>query len=237
MRERIYEIIEIEEEVNNLSRIYDLFMIAIIVLSILPLAFKNDTPLFVWIEEVTVTVFIIDYLLRLITAVYKLRKGRISFLIYPITPMAIIDLLSILPLFSSIDSGFKLFRALRLFRTIRTLKVFKLFRYSENVDILTNIFKKQKDAFVYVGALTLGYIIITALIIFQVEPDTFNNFFDAVWWATTSLTSRESGDIYPVTTVGKIFTLISSLVGIAIIALPVGIISAGYMSEINDRHG
>lgn len=236
MRERIFEIIEIEEEVNNLSRIYDLFMIAIIVLSILPLAFKNDTPLFVWIEEVTVTIFIIDYLLRLITADLKLGKGRVSFLIYPITPMAIIDLLSILPLFSSIDSGFKLFRALRLFRTIRTLKVFKLFRYSENVDILTSVFRKQKDAFVYVGALTFGYILITALIIFQVEPDTFNDFFDAVWWATTALTSRDSGEIHPVTTVGKIFTIISSLVGIAIIALPVGIISAGYMSEITERH-
>lgn len=189
-----------------------------------------------WIEEATVTVFIIDYLLRLITADFKLRKGRVSFLIYPITPMAIIDLLSILPLFSSIDSGFKLFRALRLFRTIRTLKVFKLFRYSENVEILTSVFRKQKDAFVYVGALTLGYILITALIMFQVEPETFNDFFDAVWWATTSLTSTESGGIYPVTTVGRVFTIISSLVGIAIIALPVGIISAGYMSEIADRH-
>ena len=150
--------------------------------------------------------------------------------------MAILDLLSILPLFSSIDSGFTLFRALRLFRTFRTVKVFKLFRHSENVEILANIFRKQKEAFLYVGALTFGYIIITALVIFQVEPDTFNNFFDAVWWATTSLTSREAGDIYPVTTVGKIFTILSSLVGIAIIALPVGIISAGYISEITDRH-
>lgn len=236
MREKIFEIIEIEEDVNNLSRIYDLFMIGIIILSILPLAFKNDMPIFARIEEATVTVFIIDYLLRLITADFKLRKGRVSFLIYPITPMAIIDLLSILPLFSSIDSGFKLFRALRLFRTIRTLKVFKLFRYSENVEILTSVFRKQKDAFVYVGALTLGYILITALIMFQVEPETFNDFFDAVWWATTSLTSTESGGIYPVTTVGRVFTIISSLVGIAIIALPVGIISAGYMSEIADRH-
>lgn len=237
MRDKIYQIIESEQEDSNISRAYDLFMIAIIVISILPLAFKHHDQLFVWVEQATVTVFIIDYILRLITADYKLKKGHVSFLAYPGTPMAIIDLLSILPLFSSIDSGFKLFRALRLFRTIRTLKVFKLFRYSENVEILTNVFKKQKEAFLYVGALTLGYIIITALIIFQVEPDTFNNFFDAIWWAATSLMSRESGDIYPVTTVGKIFTMISSLVGIAIIALPVGIISAGYMSEITDRHG
>lgn len=236
MREKIYNIMESENEDSMISRTYDLFMIAIILISMMPLAFKHQDQLFVRIEQVTVTIFIIDYFLRLITADYKLRKGRVSFLVYPVTPMAILDLLSILPLFSSIDSGFTLFRALRLFRTFRTLKVFKLFRHSENVEILANIFRKQKEAFLYVGALTFGYIIITALVIFQVEPDTFNNFFDAVWWATTSLTSREAGDIYPVTTVGKIFTIISSLVGIAIIALPVGIISAGYISEITDRH-
>jgi len=201
------------------------------------LAFKNQIQLFVWIDHGTVTVFIIDYLLRLITADYKLKKGFASFLAYPVTPMAIIDLLSILPSFSSIDSGFKLFRALRLLRSFRTLRVFKLFRYSENAAIIANVFKKQKDAFLYVGALAIGYIIITALIIFSVEPDTFGNFFDAIWWATMSLTTKGSGDIYPVTTVGKIFTIISSLVGIAIIALPVGIITAGYMSEITDRRG
>lgn len=237
MREKIYEIIESEQEDSKISRAYDLFMIAVIIISILPLAFKHEDQSFLWIEQATVTVFIVDYLLRLITADLKLKKGNGSFLIYPVTPMAVIDLLSILPLFSSIDSGFKLFRALRLFRTFRTLKVFKLFRYSENVEILAAVFRKQKDAFLYVGVLTFGYIIITALIIFQVEPDTFNSFLDAVWWATTALTSRDSGDINPVTTVGKIFTIISSLVGIAIIALPVGIISAGYMSEITERHG
>ncbi len=237
MREKIYEIIEGVKDDSKISRTHDFFMIAIIVISILPLAFKNQIQLFVWIDHGTVTVFIIDYLLRLITADYKLKKGFASFLAYPVTPMAIIDLLSILPSFSSIDSGFKLFRALRLLRSFRTLRVFKLFRYSENAAIIANVFKKQKDAFLYVGALAIGYIIITALIIFSVEPDTFGNFFDAIWWATMSLTTKGSGDIYPVTTVGKIFTIISSLVGIAIIALPVGIITAGYMSEITDRRG
>lgn len=234
-REKIFDIIEGVKDDSKISRAYDFFMIAIIIVSILPLAFKSQTQLFVWIDHGTVSVFIIDYMLRLITADYKLKKGSASYLVYPVTPMAIIDLLSILPSFSSIDSGFKLFRALRLLRAFRAFRVFKLFRYSENVNIIANVFKKQKDAFIYVGALAFGYIIITALIIFSVEPDTFGNFFDAIWWATLSLTSKGSGDIYPLTTVGKIFTIMSSLVGIAIIALPIGIITAGYMSEINDR--
>jgi len=235
MRREIYEIIENVIDNSRISKTYDFFMIIIIVISILPLAFKEQIQLFVWIDYITVTVFILDYLLRFITADHKLKKGAASFWIYPITPMAIVDLLSILPSFSAIDSGFKLFRALRLFRAFRALRVFKLFRYSENISIITNVFKKQKDAFFYVGTLALAYVVITALVIFSVEPDTFASFFDALWWATMFLTTKGFADIYPITTVGRIFSIISSLVGIAIIALPVGIITAGYMSEIIKR--
>ena len=80
--------------------------------------------------------------------------------------------------------------------------------------------------------LALAYIIISALVIFNVEPDTFDNFFDAVYWATVSLTTMGYGDIYPVTAAGRIITMLSSLFGIAIVALPAGIVTAGYMEEI-----
>ena len=80
--------------------------------------------------------------------------------------------------------------------------------------------------------LSFGYVLISALIIFNVEPGTFDNFFEAVYWATVSLTTMGYGDIYPVTTIGRIVTMISSFVGIAIVALPAGIITAGYMDQI-----
>ena len=73
---------------------------------------------------------------------------------------------------------------------------------------------------------------ITALLIFNVEPETFDTFFDAVNWATVSVTTMGYGDIYATTTIGQIITMISAIFGIAIIALPVGIITAGYMDEI-----
>ena len=76
------------------------------------------------------------------------------------------------------------------------------------------------------------YVLVSALIIINVEPDSFNNFFDAVYWATVSLTTMGYGDIYPVTTIGRIVTMLSSVFGIAIVALPSGIITAGYMNEI-----
>lgn len=79
----------------------------------------------------------------------------------------------------------------------------------------------------------MGYIFVTALVMFNIEPDTFNSFFDAIYWATVSLTTVGYGDIYATSGIGKILTMISSLFGIAIVALPAGIITAGYMSEIN----
>ena len=80
--------------------------------------------------------------------------------------------------------------------------------------------------------LAIGYIFVCALIIFNVEPDSFNTFFDAIYWATISLTTVGYGDIYPITTLGRIITMVSSFMGIAIVALPASIITAGYMKEI-----
>lgn len=117
---------------------------------------------------------------------------------------------------------------------LRTLRIFKFFRYSKNIQILTNVLKKQKDSLIIVGVLALGYIFVSALVIFNVEPSTFPTFFDALYWATISLTTVGYGDIYAISTTGKIITMISSFLGIAIVALPAGIITAGYMKEIKE---
>ena len=84
-----------------------------------------------------------------------------------------------------------------------------------------------------VATMAVAYVLISALVIYNVEPESFNTFFDAVYWATISLTTVGYGDLYPVTTIGRIVTMISSVFGIAIIALPSGVITAGYLSEIN----
>ena len=80
--------------------------------------------------------------------------------------------------------------------------------------------------------MAVGYILVSALVVFNVEPETFNTFFDAVYWATVSLTTVGYGDIYAVSVVGRVITMLSALLGVAIVALPAGIITAGYMSEI-----
>ena len=81
----------------------------------------------------------------------------------------------------------------------------------------------------------IAYVIISALVIFNVEPETFPTMFDAIYWATVSLTTVGYGDVYATTDVGKVITMISAILGVAIVALPAGIIIAGYQDELKNR--
>ena len=233
MRKKLYLIISPTNNENKLSNIYDFIMMATIVISLIPLAFKETNVIFQWIDYITAFIFIVDYLLRLITADYAVEKSVASFFIYPFTPMAIIDLISILPSLTVMNSSLKLLKLFRLLRTLKVLRAFKSLRYSKSFQIIASVFNKQKKVLTAVVTMSSAYILVSALVIYNIEPDSFPTFFDAIYWATISLTTVGYGDIYPVTTIGRIVTMVSSALGIAIIALPSGIITAGYLEEIN----
>ena len=236
MREKLFKIIDVSTEDNSLSHGYDSFMMIVIIVSLVPLAFKTTNTVFLIIEYVSTFIFIIDYLLRLITADFKTGlKHPAAEIVYPFTPMAAIDLLVILSSFSFLSSGFRVLKVLRLLRTLRVLRAAKMLRYSKSLLIIINVFKKKKNALSAVATMAIAYIVVSALVIFNVEPDSFETFFDAIYWATVSLTTVGYGDIYPVSTIGRIVTMISSVFGIAIIALPSGIITGGYLNEINKK--
>ncbi len=213
-------------------------MLFAIIISILPLTVKTPYPAFLITDVITAALFIADYILRLITADLKLNKGASSFVLYPFTPFAVIDLISILPFLSVISGGFRLlrlFRVFRFFRLFRALRVFKALRYSKSMEILIIVLNRSKDALLAVYSLVIGHILITALIIFNAEGNLFISFFEAVYWSTVSLTTIGYGDISPVTVPGRAITILSSIVGIAVFALPTGIITAGYMDVLNSR--
>lgn len=232
MRRKIFDIIEKAEDGNRASHIYDVFMIIVIVISMIPLAFKDAPSFFVWVEWITTSIFIIDYILRFITADIKLGKGKKSFILYPFTPMAIIDILSILPTLLVINEALRVLKTFRLIRALRVFKIFKGFRYSKQMEIIATVFKRQKRSLTAVGGLAIGYIFLSALVVFNVEPETFGTFFDALYWATVSLTTVGYGDIYTISVIGKTITMVSAILGVAIVALPAGIITAGYMTEV-----
>lgn len=241
LREEIYKIVEPRNKDNYSSRIYDIVMLIAIAMGIFPLMFRTQHKVFWYFDLISGICFILDYILRWCTADYESKRGKIAaFVIYPFTPMAIIDLLSILPIFNLLGPTFKVFRVSRL---LKILRIFKVIRYFEPLEIILSVIRKQSSVLLTVLSLALFYIFITALIMFnaeeQIDPLTgkllFDDFFDAFYWASCTLTTVGYGDLYPITDTGRVISIISSMVGIAIIALPSGIITAGYMDELKNR--
>ena len=219
MRRRIYEMIEKGEQEDKISLYYDRFIIFCIIASVLPLCVKNSTnPVFYRIDRITVFIFIIDYLLRWGTADFKL-KGEKPFLRYPFTFFAVVDLIAIL---SSLTPLYSTLKAVRILRLPKCMKPLKILRYSKGFHLMMQVIHKEKDNLFTIGLLAVGYIFLSALILFQVEPDTF---------ATVGY-----GDICPATSIGKIIAIVTSFVGIAVFALPTGIITAGYLAELKPKH-
>ncbi len=232
MRKRIYQVVSIAEKGDKLSRLYDILMMMIICLSLVPLAFKDKNLLFGWLEFASVTIFIIDYFLRWITADYAIKKGKLSFLIYTVTPMALIDLVSIFPFIAILVNRFRWLRVIKLLRILVVMRAFKFLRYSKSFKVVADVFKKLKRTLVAVAVVVASYIVISALVMYNVEPYLFSNFLDAIYWATISLTTVGYGDIHPVTSIGRFIAIVDAIFGVVIIALPSGIITAGYLSEI-----
>lgn len=232
MRQKLYELLYGEGE--SAAR-YSRIMTFIIVASLLPLCFKDSLILFDVIEWICVSVFLLDYAARWTTADMELENGNVkSFILYPFTPMAIIDLLSMLPTFVAFNSALRALRVLRLFRTLRA---FRLIRYSSSVNLIVSVFSKQREPLLATLGFAISYVLISALVMFNVEPETFESFYDAVYWAVVSLTTVGYGDLYPTTEIGRTIAMLSSLMGIAIVALPASIITAGFMDQLRERGG
>lgn len=228
MRKRIYEIVEHADTGDRLSHAYDIFITVVALISIIPLLFKGTNPFLDRIDLVTVYILFADYIFRWVT--HDFRRGKASpwsFVLYPITPLAIIELAAILPSLAVLGPQFRILRMLRLYRALQ---------YSKNFIYIANVFKREKKTLGSVLVIALAYIFISALAMFCYEPDTFENFFHALYWATTALTTVGYGDIYPVTHVGQLISMISSLFGVAIIALPAGVVTAGFMSQLESEN-
>ena len=230
-KRRIYEVLEVSKFGDKSSRAYDKLMTVAIIVALIPMMLKKETTYTYWIEILTSFIFLTDYIARVYTADYKMGyKSYKAYIAYLFTPLAIFDFLSILPviyLFTPVSSMIGLLRLFRIFRAL------KLIRYSKTMIIIANVIRKVKSQLMAVLILIIVYIFVSAMLIFQLEPNLFNNFFDALYWATISITTIGYGDISPVTPIGRLITMCSALVGVAVIALPSGIITAAYMTEIS----
>lgn len=232
IKKRMYEVIEVSSIGDASSRAYDVLMTTTVIVGLVPLMLKTDNFYTTIIEIMTAVILFIDYCARVYTADYKMGYKSIkAYIAYIFTPMAIFDLLSIIPVIYLIFP----IASLRLLKLFRIFRVLKLIRYSKTMVVIANVIRKVKTQLLAVLILITIYIFVSAMLIFQLEPDLFESFFDALYWATISITTIGYGDIYPTTDVGRFITMISALMGVAVIALPSGMITAAYMNEISKK--
>ncbi len=233
VKKRVYEVIEVSSIGDASSKAYDIMLTTAVIVGLIPLTLKSDNIYTPVIEIFTTILFVIDYVSRVWTADYKMGYKNVkAYIAYILSPLAIFDLLSIVPiiyLFSPVTSAIGLLRLFRIFR------VLKLIRYSKTAVIISNVLRKVKKQLLAVLILIIIYIFVSAMLIFQLEPNLFDTFFDALYWATISITTIGYGDIYPTSNVGRLITMVSALVGVAVIALPSGMITAAYIGEINKK--
>ena len=238
IKKRIFDIIQIGNKSDFVSRFFDIFIATVIVLNIIVMfleTFSELQPfyeLFYWIEYVTVSIFIVEYVLRIWTAdlLYtKLGRARAigKFLI---SYDGIIDLLTILPFFFL--SGFVAFRMLRVVR------IFHLFRINSRYDsfnvIKTVLYDKRNQIFSSLFIIIV-LMLASSLGIYAAEhdaqPQAFKNAFSGIWWAVSTLLTVGYGDIYPVTIMGQVMAIIIAFLGVGVVAIPTGIISAGFVEQ------
>ena len=221
----------VEDNTNRYGRMFDLFIQILIILSLI--SFSIDTLpdlseqtryLLDHFQIVTVTIFSMEYLLRIAVAD---RKRDYIFSLY-----GIIDLLAILPFYLSAAIDLRSLRALRLFRLFRLLK---LTRYSRAMVTYKKALSAKKEEFVLFALATVFMLYVSAVGIYYFEnaaqPDQYSSIFHSLWWAVATLTTVGYGDVYPVTIGGKLFTFLILMVGLGIVGVPAGLISDALKDE------
>lgn len=229
-RKQVFDIIEPLSKKHEASRYYDWMMVGVTLLSFVPLVFHDETvPPLMFINIFCALIFGIDYALRFMTADYHYKDSSWwSFARYPFSPLAIIDLLVILSVITGINSGFRLLRAARLLHVVR------IFQHSRSLQLIKIVLKRAMRPLLFVASLTLIYIFMVAAVMFNEEPELFPYFIDALYWAVMSLATIGYGDIVPMTELGRIITMISAILGLAVFALPTSVITAEYVAVVNE---
>lgn len=179
------------------------------------------------IEVVTVTIFTLEYLLRV--SIYE-RKINFIFSFY-----GLVDLVAILPFY--IASGLDL-RAVRMFRLLRLVRILKLLKYSQAINRFHRALVIVKEELILFGSASTIMLYLSAVGIYYFEnsaqPEQFKSVFHSLWWAVTTLTSVGYGDMYPITTGGKLFTFFVLMIGLGIIAVPTGLIASA-LSQVREE--
>ncbi len=241
-KKRIFEIIQIGNDHDKESRAFDWFITIVIVINLtvtLMLTFdemEKFSTILKYIELITVNIFTLEYILRIWTAqyIYPSEKKVQSKIKFFLSFYGIVDFLSFFPYYLPIffPSGIVAFR---MFRVIRFFRLFKINKKYDAFNVITNVLKDKKNQILSSVSMIMILIIASSLLMYSLEhdaqPENFRNAFSGIWWSASTLLTVGYGDIYPVTFFGKLMAIVISFLGVGMVAIPTGIISAGFVEE------
>lgn len=243
IRYRLYEILEVRTGVDRAARIYDfIYFITIFLNLTVSIMYTYEKyrlrygETLLLAEQITVGIFCIDYILRLYTAKYMYPESNQPRAIrkYILSFTGITDLLSFLPYYLPFffPSGAVAFRMLRIMRVFR---LFRINAYYDSFRLITEVLNSKRQQLFSSVFTILILMLASSLCMYSLEheaqPDVFTNAFSGIWWATSTLLTVGYGDIYPITTLGKLFGIFITFLGVGMVAIPTGIISAGFVDQ------
>ena len=237
-KKRIFDIIQIGSREDLPSRAFDIFIVIVILLNILTLILETFTELegymtlFKVVEAVTIMIFCVEYVLRIWTAEYlypKLSKKK-AVLRFLISYDGIVDLLTILPFFFL--SGFAVFRLLRV---VRIFHLFRINAHDDSFSVITRVLMDKKNQIFSSVFIILVLMLASSLCMYSVEqtaqPEAFENALSGLWWTVATIFTVGYGDIYPITFLGRFLAVVITFLGVGAVAIPTGIISAGFVEQ------
>ena len=245
-RRRIFEIIEVGAGDDKISRAYDfisaLLIVVYLLVSILDTYDSIRTEigwLLGTIEALLVVFFTVDYILRIYTAKY-LRPDRTpagAVVNYIFSFAGIIDLFSFLPYYLPFFFPAGVI-AFRMFRVVRIFRLFRINTYYDSLNVITEVISAKKQQLISSVFIIAVLMVASSLCMYSLEheaqPDVFENAFSGIWWSVSTLLTVGYGDIYPITTLGKIFSIVITFLGVGMVAIPTGIISAGFVEQYSE---
>ena len=242
-REKLFRMVSVGVVDEPVNQAYDIISTGALLLNLaasIMLTFDRLEaefgPLLLSIEAATVLFFAIDYALRLITAnyLYPESNERDSLVRYIFSFSGIIDLLSFLPYYLPVffPAGIAAFR---MFRVVRIFRLFRINAYYDSLNVITEVIVSKKQQLLSSVFIILTLMLASSLCMYSLEheaqPEVFTNAFSGIWWSASTLLTVGYGDIYPVTTMGRVFSIIITFLGVGMVAIPTGIISAGFVEQ------
>jgi voltage-gated potassium channel len=247
-KDRIYRLIEKGSHGSKVNLLFDYGIMSLIILNVIAVALDTVPEVraslghFLYqFEVVSVITFTLEYIMRIyVSDLTHPSSNRFkSVFKFVFSFYGLIDLCAIAPFYLPFLIKADL-RFLRVLRLMRFLRILKINRYNNSLNLIGNVIKEKKTELAITGFIGLLILFLASFLIYYVEgeaqPDKFPNILSCFWWAIATLTTIGYGDVYPITSLGKVISSLIAILGIGLVALPTGIISAGFMEKLGKKN-